>query len=80
MILVELYSKDDCRLCEIAKEVLWKVRGRYPFDLKEVKIQEGDQHFENMKERIPVVYVNGELAFQYRVSENELIEKLKSIS
>ena len=79
MILVELISKDDCHLCEIAKGVLLKVQRHHPFDFKEVKIREGDERFEEMKERFPVVTVNREFAFQHRVSEKELIAKLKSV-
>ena len=76
MILVELYSRDNCRLCEIAREVLIKVQRRHPFELKEVKIHEGDEYYEAMKERVPVVHIDSEFAFQYRVAERELIEKL----
>ena len=78
MILVELYSRDNCHLCEVAKEVLVSVQRRHPFELKEVKIREGDEFFEEMKERVPVVRINKEPAFQYRVDERLLIEKLKS--
>ncbi len=80
MILVELYSKDDCHLCDKAKEVLLRARLRYPFELKEVKIHEGDQWYEQYKERIPVVHINKNFAFQYRVSEQELIIKLQNAS
>ena len=78
MILVELYSRDDCHLCEIAKEVLIGVQRRHPFELNELKIREGDEYFEEMKERIPVVYINKEFAFQGHVPERELIAKLKT--
>lgn len=80
MILVELYTNDDCHLCESAKQVLRNVQVRYPFELKEMTIHEGDEYFETMKERIPVVYINKEFAFQYRVPEKELVEKLKRMS
>lgn len=74
--LVELYSKDDCHLCEIAKEVLLKVQKHYPFKLVEIKIQPGTKEYNNFKERIPVIFINKEFAFQYKVSEAELIKKL----
>ena len=80
MILVEIYSRDNCHLCEIAKEVLVNVQQSHPFELKEVKIHEGDEHYEDMKERVPVVHINKEFAFQYRVAEYELIERLKNAS
>ncbi|HEV8538949.1 MAG TPA: glutaredoxin family protein [Bacteroidota bacterium] len=80
MNLVELYSKDECTLCDRAKEVLVAVQRRYPFDLQEVKIREGDEFYEIMKERIPVVYINKKFAFQHRVPEKELIAILAARS
>ena len=80
MILVELYSKDDCHLCEVAKDVLLNIRKQHPFELKEVKIQEGQEQYERFKERIPVVYINNEFAFQYRIPEQAFIAKLRGQS
>jgi glutaredoxin len=79
MILVELYSKDDCHLCEIAKEILVNIQQVHPFELKEVKIHEGDEQYERFKERIPVVYINNEFAFQYRVPEHAFVAKLGKV-
>lgn len=76
MIVVELYSKDDCHLCDLAKDVLMKVRQSYPFNLRVIKIREGDENYEEFAQRIPVVFINKEFAFQYHVSEKELIRKL----
>lgn len=78
MILVELYSKDDCHLCERAKSVLKSIQKLHPFELKEVNIHEGDEYYERYKERIPVVHINKKFAFQHRVPEQEFIAKLKS--
>ena len=38
MIVVELFSKDDCRLCDRVKETLLRVQERHPFELRETKI------------------------------------------
>jgi glutaredoxin len=80
VILVELFSKDDCHLCDVAKDVLINVQTKHPFELREMKLQEGDPRFEEFKERFPVVYINDEFVFQHRVSERMLIEKLQSIT
>ena len=80
MILVELYTQDDCHLCEIAKQVLMNIQQRHPFELKEVKVRESDEYFELMKERIPVIYINKVFAFQYRISEPEFTAKLKGLT
>ncbi len=76
--VVELYSKDDCHLCGVVKSVLLKVQKNHPFTLNEIQIQPGAPEYEKFKERVPVVFVNKEFAFQYRVSEAELISKLEN--
>jgi glutaredoxin len=78
MILVELYSRDDCHLCEAAKSILLDVRKEQPFEFREIKIREGDREFERFRERIPVVYINKKFAFQYCVPEKELLERLQT--
>ena len=80
MIVSELVSKQDCHLCDRAKDVLLKVQKLHPFELKEIKIKAGDKYFERYKEQIPVVLINNEIAFLYEVSEQALISKLKQCS
>ena len=80
MILVEMYTKDDCHLCEIAKGVLKKVQSIHPFELKVVNIDEDDSHFEQYKERIPVIFIEHEFAFQHRVPEKEFLDRLRNQS
>lgn len=74
--LVELYSADDCHLCETAKEVLLKVRQQHPFRFVEIKVRQGTKEYEDFGERIPVVFVNKQFAFQHRVNERELVNIL----
>jgi Glutaredoxin-like domain (DUF836). len=77
MKTVTLISKEDCHLCEVAKNVLLKAQKEIPFDLKEKKIAAGDPDFEKYHERIPVILIDEEFAFQYRVSERQLMEILE---
>ncbi len=76
--LVELYSAHDCHLCDVAKETLHKVRMQQPFELHEITIREGDAFYDEFKERIPVVYIDGKFAFQYRIPEELFVQKLKA--
>lgn len=69
MTTVELISKDQCHLCEEALEVLNRVLAEIPFDLQIRKLQEGDPEFELYRIRFPVVLIDGEFGFQYRVPE-----------
>jgi Glutaredoxin-like domain (DUF836) len=77
MILVELYSKEDCQLCDEARSVLERVQRQIPFHLREFKLTPGDAYFEDYKEMFPVVHINKVQTFKYRVSENMLKIKLQ---
>jgi hypothetical protein len=80
MTLVELYSKDDCRLCDEAKVIIERVQQLVPFIFREFKLMPGDQYFEDYKEMFPVVHINKVQAFKYRVSENMLKIKLQQLA
>lgn len=65
-------------MCDVAKDVLLQAQKKIAFDLKEKKIAFRDADFETYRERIPVILIDGEFAFQFKVSERQLLEKLKS--
>ena len=68
MTRVVLYGRPGCHLCDDAREVL--VRVGEPFD--EVDIESDDELLKRYLERIPVVTVDGEEAFDLFVSEDTL--------
>ena len=80
MILVELFSKQDCHLCDEAKAVLEKVRQDIPFHLKEYKLTEGDEKFEEYSDLVPVVLIDKVMAFKYRVNEHTLRIRLRQLT
>lgn len=69
MTLVELYSKDDCSLCDEARAVLQKVQRDLPFALREVKLSPGEERYEEYSELFPVIFVNKVFAFKHRINE-----------
>ncbi len=80
MLNVTIYSKKDCHLCDIAKETLLKVQQEMPFSLNEIDIERDKTAFEKYKYLIPVIEIDGEKVFNYKVDANEFkkILKLKS--
>jgi hypothetical protein len=60
-------------LCDAAKSTILSVQKKIAFDLKEKKITPDDPEFETYHERIPVVLIDEEFAFQYKVSELQLL-------
>jgi hypothetical protein len=77
-MLIELYSKSHCPLCEDALTVLRDLRGRYAFDLVERDIRGDPSLWERFRYEIPVVLIDGEVAFRHRIDPEELERRLTS--
>ena len=81
MIEIVLYSKPVCCLCDEVKAQLARLKRAVPFDTSEVNIIDDPQAFEEFREEIPEVFVNGKKAFKYHLDENDFLrraEKLRS--
>ncbi len=73
MTRVTLYGRDGCHLCDDARAVLDRVGE--PYDL--VDIEGDDELFKRYLERIPVIAVDGEEAFDFFVDEEALRARLQ---
>ena len=71
-MIVRLYSKPNCCLCDQAKEVLERVRERIPFDLVEEDIRADPATFAAYRYDIPVVIIDGRDTFKLRLEEAEV--------
>jgi hypothetical protein len=71
-----LYTKPDCCLCGEAAEALRRVRERVPFSLDVVDVSHHPELLERYGERLPVVLVDGEPAFEFEVDEGALEDRL----
>jgi hypothetical protein len=74
-----LYGRAGCCLCDEAREVLERVRARHPFGLQERDIDEDDGLLRAYLERIPVLTIDGEEAFELFVDEAELTRRLARV-
>ena len=79
MTTVVLYSRPGCCLCDDAREVLGRVRGRRQFEFSERDIEADDELLRAYLERIPVVTIDGVEAFEFFVSEAELERRLDMV-
>ena len=79
-VLVEMFSKEDCHLCDIARAVIMEAKEKYPFEYAEKKIEPGMEEYEKYNQQIPVVMVNKKFAFKYRLTKEDLIRKLNEAS
>jgi glutaredoxin len=73
---VTLYSKPDCPLCDEARQALGRVRGRVAFDLDELDITTDGDLEARLRERIPVIALDGEELFDFHVDEEALERRL----
>ena len=75
---VVLYTREGCCLCDDARVVLERVRTDEPsaFVLQERDIDADDALLRAYLERIPVVTIDGEEAFELFVNEAELRQRL----
>jgi glutaredoxin len=67
-IALEILSKKDCPLCDEAKEVIENVLTDYPqISLAITDIESDAELFSAYKEKIPVIRINSEDRFIYKV-------------
>jgi glutaredoxin len=71
-MLVVLYSRPGCGLCDHARDVLEAQRTRTPFVMEEIDISGDDALELEYGIRIPVVLVDGVERFEIRVDPAEL--------
>jgi glutaredoxin len=80
MARVTLYGKPGCHLCDEARAVVEAARAERPFELEEVDVSLDPALHREYGERIPVVAIDGEELFEYRVDPQELQERLGRVS
>lgn len=77
-IVVEIYGKPECHLCERAKAQLRRLQRRHGFALREIDISADARLLAEYGTRIPLVWINGHLACKYRVEERTFLQKLRA--
>jgi glutaredoxin len=80
VIRVTLYGKPGCHLCEDALAVVEAVRAEREFELEQVDVSLDPLLQRRYGERIPVLVVAAEEAFEYVVDANALREWLDRVT
>jgi glutaredoxin len=78
MKTVTLYTREGCCLCDDAREVLREILDQHPgsFSLEECDIDDDDRLHLMYLERIPVITIDGQEAFELFVKQSELEQRL----
>ena len=72
--VVTMYSRRNCHLCEVAKEVVESAKNEAEFDFEVVFI-DGDADLEKeYGEEVPVTLINGKRHDYFRVDRARFIE------
>ena len=79
-MIIELFSRPGCHLCEEAKEVILQAGKHYTFDFVEHNVQEREEWEARYGQEIPVVLINGKKVFKFRVPAQRLERYLKRCS
>jgi glutaredoxin len=80
MTVVTLYGKPGCCLCDEAKEAIQTVRLDTDFDLNEVDVSLDPGLQREYGERIPVVEIDGQEAFELHVDAALLRDRLDTVT
>jgi glutaredoxin len=79
MTHVTLYGKPGCCLCDEARAEVEAARAERDFELTEVDVSSDPRLWNTFGERIPVLEIDGEAAFELHVDRAELAHRLDTV-
>ena len=80
MTRVTIYSKPDCHLCDVVKEMIERVRAQRPFHLEVKNILDDPEAEQAYKHDIPVIMINGKELARHKLSEQRLLGALDRVA
>lgn len=75
-IILQLYTKADCPLCDEAKKSLESLAAQFPIQIEEIDITVNLGLFTKYKALIPVLELEGKRLFVHRIEVRTLKRKL----
>lgn len=78
MKAITFYTKSDCPLCDKALAVVESIKSIMPFELQILDITEDRSLFDRFCFDIPVVEIDGEIAFKGHVPTDQFMSAIKS--
>lgn len=77
---VQFYTKEGCHLCNDVKELLYRLRDRFPLIVHEVDITTDAALYERYKTIIPVVIIDGQFTLETKIDEAGICRYLQEES
>jgi thiol-disulfide isomerase/thioredoxin len=78
VIVLTLYSRPGCHLCDVMKDTIKSVAQDVPLTLEEVDISTDPALEGRYGLEIPVLMVDGKKVAKYRIGEEELMRLLRA--
>jgi hypothetical protein len=76
-LLTFITKEGGCTLCDEAWEEIESAQDYADFEIDIVKIRKGDALYDQYWDKIPVILIDGKLAFKYRTTRDQLLKGLK---
>jgi hypothetical protein len=76
-LLTFITKEGGCTLCDEAWEEIESAQDYADFEIDIVKIRKGDALYDQYWDKIPVILIDGKLAFKYRTTRDQLLKALK---
>ena len=71
---ITIYSKPDCHLCDLAKDVVERCRKKADFTLEVIDISQNPEFLERYRYDIPVILLDGKEIARHFVRERQLLQ------
>jgi len=76
MTKVLLYKKEDCKLCDEAESILAKLKKEKRFFFEKITLEANTDLFERFGNKVPVVFINDKLVFEFKLDEAAFLRKI----
>lgn len=80
MMKVLLYKKENCHLCDEAEEILGRLKKEKRFFLEKILLEENTDLFDRFGNKVPVVFINDKLVFEFKLDEEAFLRKLSELA
>jgi hypothetical protein len=76
-VLTFITKEGGCTLCDEAWEEVESAQDYADFEIDIVKISKGDAMYDEYWDKIPVILIDGKVAFKHRTTRDQLLKALK---
>lgn len=78
LLKIKIYSREECHLCEEAKNILVRFAARYPLEIEEIDIDKDANASEKYRHEIPVIFLENRKLFKYKIDEEKLRKAIEA--